>query len=806
MDGRGFQYTEYQYNESGMDLNTEEASSTEEWDEEMEDTNLTEEEMQDCTQYRGKPYKDLTLDDLKGVEFKSIEEVDKFYSYYSLAKGFNMRKNKLDKNRAGTVVIRRQLVCSKEGKRRVAAPNDNISQLQGSKGTHFGRPAGVDAMPDNCQHSSIGKNSQQKSMGEKNISGQNPPKKQCTKSRRITRGNCPASFTVKLCTKRGVYYASEFITEHNHPLSKPERRQFLSSQWTVRDPDLAQGNSLRKVSMPTCHAYEFLVHQAGGYKYVGFTSRNLYNKLQGEIREVLMDGDAQSSVTWMNLKAMREPHFYCIFSVDEIGRLANMFWRDGQSLTDYNAYGDVLIFDSTYKSNIYGKPLALFVGCNNHRSTVLFGCALLVDETEETYNWVVTCFLKSMHGKKPTSVITNGDDAMRNTVTKLIPEARHRLCAWHIGKNVCQHLKGVETQRDFFHFIFAGLTVEEWEAGWQYFVEMNRLENNKWVTDMYNKRDRWAEAFFRDHFFGGICSTQRCEGIHRNLKEGIGRSMRLYEFLPRMEKTIERIRNCVLVDDYRSDNSEPVYGSHMSCLQEEIGKKFTHDIFLLIKDQINFESKFVISGRDVVPQTCASLISLTQYGKPERRWTVLYQPAESNPTFVCSCKLFQSDGIPCCHIFAVIKCEQLTTFPESLVNKRWTKEGTIKRTLLSSSLVNDKYAQIARYGDLMSQCSKICHLVSYSDEGYNQIREALGQLTIVSQKYRGTHPDHCIPEGEFEDGVLTQSQPMNLIHHLEEVRPFEFVAGYEKSKNGVSNSNSSDIPDFFQHFSPFPNA
>ncbi|PRQ40065.1 putative MULE transposase domain, FHY3/FAR1 family [Rosa chinensis] len=84
----------------------------------------------------------------------------------------------------------------------------------------------------------------------------------------------------------------------------------------------------------------------------------------------------------MNLKALRDPHFYCIFSVDEEGRLANMFGRDGQSLIDYNAFGDVLIFDSTYKTKIYGRPLAVFVGCNNHRATVLFGCALLVDETE----------------------------------------------------------------------------------------------------------------------------------------------------------------------------------------------------------------------------------------------------------------------------------------------------------------------------------------------------------------------------------------------------------------------------------------
>ncbi|KAL6127468.1 hypothetical protein ACLB2K_070833 [Fragaria x ananassa] len=352
----------------------------------------------------------------------------------------------------------------------------------------------------------------------------------------------------------------------------------MRSHRHVRDNDLAQVNALRKVSMRTCRAYEYLVHQAGGYEFVRFTLKDLYNAMQGERTEILMDGDAQSAITWMNLKALQDPQFSCIFSKDEEGRLANMFWRDGQSLNDYNAFGDVLIFDSTYKSNIYGKPLVVFVGCNNYRATILFGCALLVDETEESYNWVITAFLSLMKKKKPISVITDGDDAMRNAVSNLIPEARHRLCAWHIGKNVCQHLKDVDTQNDLFHLIFAGLTIPEWELRWHYFVTMNGLENNQWVTSMYHKRERWAEAFFRDHFFGGICSTQRCEGMHRILKEGIGRYMRLFEILPHMEKIIERMRNRVLHDDYRSEQFRHVYGTHMRSLEEEIGEKFTHDV------------------------------------------------------------------------------------------------------------------------------------------------------------------------------------------------------------------------------------
>ncbi|KAK9942846.1 hypothetical protein M0R45_008493 [Rubus argutus] len=79
--------------------------------------------------------------------------------------------------------------------------------------------------------------------------------------------------------------------------------------------------------------------------------------------------------------------------------------------------------------------------------------------------------------------------------------------------------------------------------------------------------------------------------MHKNLK-GLGRTLRLYDVLPHMDKTIARMREC------RSISSSPVIGPHLWCLQEQIAKIFTHDTFLLLKDQIGFDSKFVIIGRD----------------------------------------------------------------------------------------------------------------------------------------------------------------------------------------------------------------
>lgn len=72
----------------------------------------------------------------------------------------------------------------------------------------------------------------------------------------------------------------------------------------------------------------------------------------------------------------------------------------------------------------------------NHFVTHVFTCALLSDETVETYEWVLNIFLDSMNDKKPCSVVTDGDKGMREAIKNLLPCARHRLCSRHLTRNV----------------------------------------------------------------------------------------------------------------------------------------------------------------------------------------------------------------------------------------------------------------------------------------------------------------------------------------------------------------------------------
>lgn len=64
------------------------------------------------------------------------------------------------------------------------------------------------------------------------------------------------------------------------------------------------------------------------------------------------------------------------------------------------------------------------------------------------------------------------------------------------------------------------------------------IADNSWINMMYKKHERWAEAFNVGHFFGRISSTQRCEGMHKNLKKVVGKFCKFYEVMPRVDKSL----------------------------------------------------------------------------------------------------------------------------------------------------------------------------------------------------------------------------------------------------------------------------
>ena len=92
-------------------------------------------------------------------------------------------------------------------------------------------------------------------------------------------------------------------------------------------------------------------------------------------------GELGCIMNYFEQKKLEWPSFYHSEQRDVDEMTTNIFWCDSKIQTDYDVFGDVIAFDSTFGTNKKFRPLGAFVGFNNHRQMVIFGAALMYDET-----------------------------------------------------------------------------------------------------------------------------------------------------------------------------------------------------------------------------------------------------------------------------------------------------------------------------------------------------------------------------------------------------------------------------------------
>jgi hypothetical protein len=63
-------------------------------------------------------------------------------------------------------------------------------------------------------------------------------------------------------------------------------------------------------------------------------------------------------------------NFQYDFTIDVENRLEHIFWSNAHCFDWYKKYGDVVVFDTTYKVNSYDMPFGIFVGIDNHGRTI----------------------------------------------------------------------------------------------------------------------------------------------------------------------------------------------------------------------------------------------------------------------------------------------------------------------------------------------------------------------------------------------------------------------------------------------------
>ncbi|KAK0571734.1 hypothetical protein LWI29_020768 [Acer saccharum] len=92
------------------------------------------------------------------------------------------------------------------------------------------------------------------------------------------------------------------------------------------------------------------------------------------------------------------------------------------------------------------------------------------------------------------SMVTDGDRAMGKAISLVMPAAVHRLCSWHLERNVQTNVGDSGFTQAFTHCMLTYMTESEFETQWLKAIETFGVQQNEWVKLMYCKRKLWAET------------------------------------------------------------------------------------------------------------------------------------------------------------------------------------------------------------------------------------------------------------------------------------------------------------------------
>ncbi|KAF5477811.1 hypothetical protein F2P56_004424, partial [Juglans regia] len=462
-----------------------------------------------------------------------------------------------------------------------------------------------------------------------------------------TKIGCKAIMRIKKDGEKWI--VNKFVVGHNHILLTPRSTSFLRGHRGVSKVQKKLIMTLNESGVPTRKIMSVLSKDSGGDFSVGCIGKDVENYLGSQRRKIFEEGDAQMLYSYFLDRQNKEPGFVFSMQVDNDGCMGSYFWADARSRAVYQYFWDVVTFDATYLINIYKMPFVPFSRVNHHHQTIMFGCALLVNETAESYIWLLRTWQEAMLWRAPSTIITGDDKAMAKAIVEVLPNTTHRLCLWHILQKFPEHLAYVynkfpDFQKDFRHCIHETITTDEFEQEWNLIVVKYDLGENTWLQNLYSRRDKWVPAYLRSTFYAGMSTTQRSESMNKFFKDYVRSSIMVSDFVHQYEKAIDARYFKEKEKDVRKKSTRAIMKTPFK-IKEEASLVYTRKSFMIFQDEL-FNSLRYQARRLSLTGEKAKLNRLPEHYVLDR-WTI---NAKSRPIL----------HIPCCDAQVSVEVDEPT--------------------------------------------------------------------------------------------------------------------------------------------------
>ncbi|XP_056692158.1 protein FAR1-RELATED SEQUENCE 5-like [Spinacia oleracea] len=370
------------------------------------------------------------------------------------------------------------------------------------------------------------------------------------------------------------------------PLNK---RHLIRSQRKVSKEALYFMSTLKASGVKVSDTLRVLRKEVGGSPMVGFTASDAYNALSRAKANKLEGHDCHQLIKYFAQRNSSEEGFYYDFELSEEDGLLSFFWRDGRMKRDYDYFGDLLVFDTTYRTNKYDMICAPFVGMNHHANNVMFGMGFVINEKTESFNWLFQTFLTSMGGNPPITIMTDQAPSIVAGIRNVFPDARHRLCTWHIGENSKKHIgqyRALDGFCDIFNYLLKYCeTAAEFEYHWPRMLTHYKCVENPWLKNLYTIREMWCPAYSKNYWSGGVLSSQRCEITHKSVSHRLDKTQGLCDFYHVFLDVISEWRSKENGHDYRNWKGRPEVAAANCGILLHARKIYTIEAYVLFEEQ-----------------------------------------------------------------------------------------------------------------------------------------------------------------------------------------------------------------------------
>ncbi|XP_018433527.1 putative protein FAR1-RELATED SEQUENCE 10 [Raphanus sativus] len=518
-------------------------------------------------------------------------------------------------------------------------------------------------------------------------SGFNQPRKKANvehpRERKSVRCGCDAKLYLskEIVAANGAtqWYVSQFSNVHNHVLLEDEHVRLLPAYRKIQQCDQERILLLSKAGFPVNRIVKLLELERGGggveLPFIEKDVRNFVRACKKSVQEsdALLNERRESDLMEL-LESCKvfvgergDVGFVYEFTSDESGRVESLAWAYGECVQGYSVFGDVVVFDTSYRSVTYGLILGVFFGMDGNGNAVLLGCVLLQDESCRSFAWALQTFVRFMRGGHPQTIVTDIDRGLKDAVERELPNTNHVVFMWHVvsklGSWFSQTLGShYDEFRAGFEMLCRAGSVEEFEQQWDLLISRFGLVPDRHAALLYSCRATWSPCYIRQHFLAQTMTPEFSLSIDSFLK-------RIVAGPSCMQALLEEVS--VAASLSKQITPRVPYPSMKTCMPMEDHARavLTPYAFSVLQNEMVLSLQYAVAEMANGPHI------VHHFKKMERECCVFWNP--ENEEIHCSCKEFEHSGILCRHSLRVLAVKNCFHIPEQYFLVRWRQESSL---------------------------------------------------------------------------------------------------------------------------------